>query len=79
MDRTEAMIRQHLYWTDIRDAVWKEVTNYDTCQRTKQSNKKYGKLPAKEAEEIPCNKNGAEIFHEFTQEEIMYVRKYQKW
>ena len=35
MDRTEAMIRQHLYWPDIRDSVWKERTNYDTFQRTK--------------------------------------------
>ena len=33
MDRTEAMIRHHLYWPDIRDAVRKEVTNCDICQR----------------------------------------------
>ena len=39
MDRTEVMIRQHLYWTNIRYAVWKEVANCDTCQRTKRSNK----------------------------------------
>ena len=36
MDRTEAMICQHFYWPDIRDAVQEEVTNCDTCQRTKQ-------------------------------------------
>ena len=53
MDRTEAMICQHLYWSDIRDAVQKEVTKCDTCQCTKRSNKKYGKLPAKRDEEIP--------------------------
>ena len=47
MDRTEAM---------IRDAVQKEVTNCDTCQRTKLSDKKYGKLRAKFSEKIPCNK-----------------------
>ena len=47
IDRTEGMIFQHLYWFDIRYAVRKEVTNCDTCQRTKRSNKKYGKLPAK--------------------------------
>ena len=35
MDRTEAMICQHLYWPGIIDAVQKEVTNCDTCQRTK--------------------------------------------
>ena len=47
MDRTEVMIHQHLYWPDIRYAIRKEVNNCDTWQRTKQANKKYGKLPAK--------------------------------
>ena len=47
MDITEAMISQYLYWTDIRDAGWKEVSDCDTCQHTKRSNKKYSKLPAK--------------------------------
>ena len=61
MDRTEATIRQYLYWPDIRDAVWKEVTNGDTCQHTKRSNKKYGKLPAKLAEEIPRNKISVDL------------------
>ena len=56
MDITDAIIFQHLYWTNIRDAFWKEVTNCETCQRTKLSNKKYGKLSAKLAEEIPWNK-----------------------
>ena len=37
-DRTEAMIRQHLYWPDIIYLAQKEVTNCDTFQRTKQSN-----------------------------------------
>ena len=50
MDRMEAIIYQHLYWPGIGNAVGKEVTNCDTCQRTKRLNKKYGKLPAKEAE-----------------------------
>ena len=56
MDRTEAIIFQHFYWPGIRYAVRKEVTNCDTCQREKSSNIKYGKLTAKEAEEIPRNK-----------------------
>ena len=56
MDRTEATIHQNLYWPDIRDTIWKEVINCNTCQRKKRSNKKYGKLPAKVAEEIPWNK-----------------------
>ena len=49
----KVMICQHLYWPDIRYDVQKEVTNCDTCQRTKLSNKKYCKLPVKLAEEIP--------------------------
>ena len=56
MDRTEAMICQHVYWPDIRNYVRTEVSNCETCQHTKLSNKKYGKLPAKLAEEIPWNK-----------------------
>ena len=32
------------------------MTNCDTCQRTKLSNKEYGRLTAKLAEEIPWNK-----------------------
>ena len=39
MDRTEAMICQHLYLTSIGKSVWKKGTNYDTCQHTKWSNK----------------------------------------
>ena len=39
MDIEKAMILQHLYWTNIIYAIRKEVTNCDTCQRTKRSNK----------------------------------------
>ena len=56
MDRVEVIIRQHLYWPEIMYDVQKEVTNCDTFQRTKQSNIKYGKLPAKEVEGIPWKK-----------------------
>ena len=56
MDRKEAMILQHFYWPDIIDAVHKELNNCDTYQRKKWSNKKYGKLLAKLAEEILWNK-----------------------
>ena len=52
MDRTETMICQHFYWPYIRDAVQKELTNFDTCQRTKKTIKKYGRLPSKESREI---------------------------
>ena len=50
LDRTEAKIRQHLYWTGIKESVQKEVTKCAICQRTKRSTKKYGKIPAKLAE-----------------------------
>ena len=53
MDITEAMIFQHLYCPRIRNSVRKEVTYCDTCQCTKLSNIKYGKLTAKETEVIP--------------------------
>ena len=36
---TEEIICQKIYWNGIIDAIWKEVRNCDTCQRTKQSNK----------------------------------------
>ena len=39
MDITEATIHQIFYWPGIRSAVRKEVTNFDTCQRKKPSNK----------------------------------------
>ena len=39
MDKIEAMIHQHFYWPDIRYSIRKEVSNCDTCQHTKQSNK----------------------------------------
>ena len=56
IDRTEAMIHQHLYLPVIRYIVPKEVTNCDTFQHTKLSNIKYGKLSDKEAGEITCDK-----------------------
>ena len=56
LDRTEAIIRQHLYWPGIRGAVHKEVTRCDVCQRAKRSTTKNGKLPANMAEETPRSK-----------------------
>ena len=56
INRTETIIRKHLYWYGIIKDVQKEVICCNTCQRTKWSDIKYGKLPAKVAEEIPRNK-----------------------
>ena len=55
IDIMEAKICQHLYWPSIRNSAQKEVSNCDTFQRTRWSNKKYGKLPAKSDDEIPWN------------------------
>ena len=44
---TETTILQHLYWPGIRNTVQKEVTNYETVQRTKQSNKNMVKYQLK--------------------------------
>ena len=56
MDRMEETIFQNIYWTDIRNADHKELSNCDTCQRTKSSNIKNSKLSAKEGGEIPWKK-----------------------
>ena len=56
IDRTKALIFQHFHWPDIRHYVRRKVTNCETCQCTKRSNKKYGKLEAKLAQEIPRDK-----------------------
>ena len=53
MERTEAIICQRFYCSGIRNAVQKEVTGCDMCQRTKGPTKKYGELTAKPAKETP--------------------------
>ena len=56
MYKTDAIICQHFHWPGIRNVVQKEGNNCDTFRHTKRSNIIYGKLPAKEAEEMPWNK-----------------------
>ena len=56
LDLTEATICQHLYWPGLKEAVYIEVTYCDTCQHKKRSIIKYGKIPAKLAQETPWNK-----------------------
>ena len=55
LDRTEAIICQHLYCPNIRKDVLKEVTNYDVWQRTERSTKKYVKISTKLSEDKPRN------------------------
>ena len=52
----EVIIFQNMYFPGVREAVQKEVNNYDTCQHTKGQQQKYGKLPDKLAEKTPWNK-----------------------
>ena len=56
MYRTESIISQNLCWPGIREDVQKEVKMVTLVNVKKRPNKKYGKLPATEAEETPWKK-----------------------
>jgi transposase InsO family protein len=51
--RTEATIRQHFDWKGLRTMVLATCKKCEPCQKAKVTNQKYGKLPAKQAEENP--------------------------
>src|SRR5687768_8572378 len=51
MNRTEETIYQHLWWPAMREQITAYVQACPTCQKNKWKHKKYGHLPAKEAEE----------------------------
>jgi hypothetical protein len=51
--RTEQTIRQQFWWSNLRNDVHNICSKCDTCQRAKRTTKKYGHLPAKEAEADP--------------------------
>ena len=51
--RTEQTLQQHFWWPNMRKDVHNVCSKCDTCQRTKCSTKKYGHLPAKQAEVDP--------------------------
>ena len=52
-DRTLKTIHQHFYWKGLANDVEKFCKKCPICQTTKVSKKKYGLLPAKEAEATP--------------------------
>ena len=52
-DRTLKTISQHFYWPKLPRDVELFCKKCPICQTTKVSKKKYGQLPAKEAETIP--------------------------
>ena len=51
--RTEQTLRQHFDWKGLRTTVHNVCKNFPTCQRSKTTNQKYGKLPLKQAETNP--------------------------
>ena len=54
-NRTEATIRQHFTWKNLRKDVEDVCKKCYVCQITKKTKKKYGLLPPKDAEAIPWN------------------------
>jgi hypothetical protein len=51
--RTEATLRQHFDWKGLHTMVLATCEKCTLCQKAKPANQKYGKLPAKLAEESP--------------------------
>ena len=51
--RTEATIKQHFYWKNIRKDVEQRCHRCQICQKSKALTSKYGKLPLKKAESEP--------------------------
>ena len=51
--RTEESIRQNFAWKGMQTMIRKICKGCPSCQRVKVTNLKYGKLPAKKAEEHP--------------------------
>ena len=51
--RTEQTIKQHMTWPNMRQMVHKTVQTCPICQKNKKQRKKYGHLPAKQAEFQP--------------------------
>ena len=53
MTRTEATIKQHLWWPTIQKKVTRLVKKCPICQKEKRHTKKYGLLPEKKLESEP--------------------------
>ena len=51
--RTKESIRKNFEWKGMRPMIRRICRACPTCQKSKVSNKKYGKLPTKQAEEHP--------------------------
>ena len=66
INRTEETISQHLWWPKMRDHITHSVSTCDSCQRNKRRYKKYGHLPAKEAEAQPWDKLCVDLIGPYT-------------
>ncbi len=66
LSRTEETIKQNLIWKHLRQTVREVCKKCSTCQRTKKSSTKYGKLPAKEAEANPWEKLCVDLIGPYT-------------
>ena len=54
MDCTDATIRQHCYWPNLRYDIRTHTKDLKNYQKNKKEGLKYGHLVTKEAETIPC-------------------------
>ena len=64
--RTEQTLRQQFWWPNVRNDVHDVCSTCDTCQRTKHNSKKYGYLPAKEAEADPWETLCVDLIRPYT-------------
>ena len=68
VNRTEETIRQHLWWSKMRNDIVTYVTKCPTCQQNKKhyNQKQYGLLPEKEAEANPWDKLCVDLIGPYT-------------
>ena len=64
--RMEATIRQNFTWPNIRDHVKTFCATCPQCQINKRQRKKYGHLPAKEAEYLPWERVNVDLIGPYT-------------
>ena len=64
--RTEATIRQHFTWPKLREHVYDFCRTCPQCQVQKKQRKKYGHLPAKEAEVTPWRRVNVDLIGPYT-------------
>jgi hypothetical protein len=73
--RTEKTIRQHFTWKNLVGTVKQVYSTCPTCQRTKRTNKKYGKLPEKLAESDPWEFLCVDLIGPYTMKKISHINK----